>query len=496
MHVIDGKDIHTDARIEADALVIGSGAGGATAAKLLAEAGLDVVVIEEGAHRRSEDFHGSIPHLMHELYRDGGLTPIYGKPNIAFAEGCCLGGSTTINGALCWRTPPHILRQWREQGLPAMGDDDLDHIFAAIENDLSISVQDTISGNSISRRLEAGSEELGWAWEPVPRAQRDCRNSNRCPTGCPTGAKQSMLVTYLPQAAQQGARLYTNARAHALQRDGDRVSHVIAKVGPAGERTLTIKARDVFMACGTVQTPWLLRRNKIGAHVGKTLGIHFNCKAVADFGEDISPAPGTMMTAQVKEFADQDFYLGGSNFDPTYLAVTLAQHGRDTVAAMVRHWNRCAVYLSQVKCSGLGRIVDSRMGRPLPLYTLTREDETAIRDSMLRLAELLFAAGASAIYLPLSGSGRLDSLAKAHALLDAGFDTARLDVLSVHAMSACRMGADGAAAACDGFGRLQGMRNVHLCDASILPGPTGVNPQVTIMALVYRNILHYLDNRG
>ena len=109
--IITEKQINSDVSTSADAVVVGSGAGGATAAYLLSEAGFEVVVLEEGGCYTSNVFNGGISEMIGILYRDAGLMPIFGKPIIAFAEGCCVGGSTVINDALCWRTPESVLNR-------------------------------------------------------------------------------------------------------------------------------------------------------------------------------------------------------------------------------------------------------------------------------------------------------------------------------------------------------------------------------------------------
>jgi choline dehydrogenase-like flavoprotein len=206
--IITEKQINSDVSTSADAVVVGSGAGGATAAYLLSEAGFEVVVLEEGGYYTSNGFNGGISEMMGMLYRDAGLMPIFGKPNIAFAEGCCVGGSTVINGALCWRTPESVLNRWSSHyGLPLLDKTYMDGIFSRIENDLSISVQNDNDANRTSQKLMDGCDQLDWKYELVPRAQINCQNVNRCPTGCPTDAKQSMLVTYLPKSVEKGTNI-------------------------------------------------------------------------------------------------------------------------------------------------------------------------------------------------------------------------------------------------------------------------------------------------
>jgi choline dehydrogenase-like flavoprotein len=495
--IVSGREIDCNKRLIADAVIVGSGAGGATAAHLLSRAGLEVVILEEGGYFTTKDFSGTLSSLMDMVYRDAGLTPLLGRPNIAFAEGCCVGGSTVINGALCWRTPHSVLREWSVTGLPLLEDDILSPIFDKIEQDLSISIQeDKHDSNMISKLLVRGCQQLNWHYESVPRAQIDCENRNRCPTGCPSGAKQSMLVTYLPDAVSHGTRVYANARVVKIIRQGRTVKGVVALVGN-GRRShrLTVRAQRIFLAGGTIQTPYLLLKNGFRHRIGRDLRVHFNLKAVAVFKEEINPHIGTMMTAQVKEFADEHIYIGGSNFDPVYLALTLAPHGTGVVQRLSKKWRHTGIYLAQVRCSGTGRVVNSRMGRPLPVYMLKAEDIRRIRRSLRNMVRVLLAAGAAEIYLPIGGSPVVRRLEDSEAFLSGSLPLTRTEILAVHAMGACPMGTDTRSSALDEFGRLHGTDNVFVSDASILPGATGVNPQVSIMAMVHRNILAILNDR-
>lgn len=497
--IIRGKDINSDTSISAGAVVVGSGAGGATAAYLLSEAGIDVVMVEEGGYYTSENFTGRVSDMMGMLYRDSGMTPIFGKPNIPFAEGCCVGGSTVINGGLCWRTPEEILNRWSySYKLPMLDEDYMSEIFVRIEKDLNISVQSNESANMASKKLEEGCRRLKWRYEPVSRAQVGCENSNRCPSGCPTGAKQSMLVTYIPKMLDNGSRLYSNARVEKILIRGSKAVGVEAVVRNGRRKSkLRVNAERVFLGCGSMQTPYLLKRNGFNRNIGKNLQIHLNIKVVALFDEDINPHIGTMMTSQVKEFEKENIFIGSSNFDPVYLALTLAPHANKVIERLCNNWKKVAIYLAQIKCSGVGRIFTNRfVNRPLPIYNLTREDEARVGTALEKLAEVVFASGAKELYLPISKSPVIRSVRNIKDFLSGltGFKNA--DFLSVHAMSTCAMGADNSSSAVNPFGLLHGTKNVFISDASILPESTGVNPQLTIMALVHRNMIEILNSGG
>ena len=97
---------------DAQVLVIGSGAGGATTACVLAEAGLDVLVVEEGEWVEQGSVVPFSLEQMDRQYRAGGVTVALGRPSIAYTEGRCAGGGTEINSGLYRRPPGDLLTRW------------------------------------------------------------------------------------------------------------------------------------------------------------------------------------------------------------------------------------------------------------------------------------------------------------------------------------------------------------------------------------------------
>lgn len=470
-----------------DAIIVGSGAGGATTALRLAEAGWSVLMLEEGGRHSEPDFRDSISDQMGTLYRDAGMTPILGRPNIAFAEGCCVGGSTVINGALLWRTPANLLANWRAKQLPGLEEAVLNPIFDRLDRDLSIATQPDRTSNRASWKLTDAASALGWHHELAPRGQAGCRNTNRCPTGCPTGAKQSMLVSYIPRAEAAGAEVVSGIRVERLGIAAGKVTGVSVTTRCNGAQSLDIAARSVILCGGAVQTPFLLRRSGIRRNVG-SLALHLNIKVVAIFDEDLDPARGTIMAAQVKEFSDRHLYLGSSNFHPAYLAMTLAPQGAETVERVMQHWRNSAVFVAQIRASGRGSVGSSPSGgKAAARYQTTQQDVEQIHFGLERMAELLFMAGAKEIFLPYPGLPPLRDLEQARRAIRAGLEARRLDLLSVHVMASCPMSANRSSGATDPYGRVWDVNGLYLNDASVLPEATGVNPQMTIMAIAHRN---------
>src|SRR5215472_17668318 len=115
------SEVSADLRVECGVVIVGSGAGGATMAAELADAGADVVVVEEGGYHPTESFTAEAGRAARTLYRDGGVGIALGRPPVLFSEGRCVGGSTVVNGGMSWRTPPRVLERWAsEEGVTAI----------------------------------------------------------------------------------------------------------------------------------------------------------------------------------------------------------------------------------------------------------------------------------------------------------------------------------------------------------------------------------------
>ena len=177
----------------------------------------DVVLLEEGGYHPTDSFTSPIPERAQRLYRNGGVTPFAGKPIVGFGEGCCLGGSTVVNAGYYNRPPLKILEHWsRDFDLRGYSSEELEPYFQLLEKRLTVSTHEDKLTNLDSRALEAGCNKLGWRIEPSTRVLTGCRNRNECTAGCPTGAKRSMLLNYLPAAIQAGVRVFTDAKVVSL----------------------------------------------------------------------------------------------------------------------------------------------------------------------------------------------------------------------------------------------------------------------------------------
>ena len=464
--------------------VIGSGPGGSITAALLAEAGKDVVLIEEGPFLPLESCAPFSVEEMEQKYRSGGLTVAVGKTKIAYVEGRCVGGGSEINSGLYHRTPPAMLEQWqREFRVDELSTADLLPHFEACERDLSVSC---LPGQApaASLKLHEGAKLLGWKSIEVPRW---FRYDATTPGEQPHGTRQTMTRTFIPRFLAAGGRLLPNTRVQSLKGDGHTWKLSIRHPAAVAQRII---ADVVFCCAGAVQTPSLLRRSGIGRHIGNSLRLHPTVKLVGRFPETINSESMGVPVHQVKEFSPR-LSLGCSISSPPYLAMGLLDHPT-AVKNLLNDWKHRATYYAMITGEGFGTVRSvPGMRDPLVQYRLTPTDLINLGDGLYKLAESMFAAGATDIFPGLPGRLVLrspDDLRK----LPESFPAGASGLMTIHLFSSCPMGEDRTKCAADSYGRVHGEPGLFIADASLLCGAPGVNPQGTIMALARRNVLRFL----
>ncbi|HEU4732330.1 MAG TPA: GMC family oxidoreductase [Kofleriaceae bacterium] len=487
-------DIHGDTVLDADVVVIGSGAGGATIAAELAEAGFDVVVLEEGSYYQTRDFTADTTAMVRQLYRDGGATMALGNPPILYQEGSAVGGSTVINGGMSWRTPDKVLARWeRELGLAGIARE-LEPCFERVERRIHVARMDPDVIGIDNQLLKKGADAKGWKVIDNLRNQAHCVGSNRCAFGCPTGAKQSALVSYIPRALHYGARVYADVHVDHITRHGKRATGVIGTVAGSGHR-VTVRARLVVAACGAIHTPALLMRSGFrspSGQLGHNLTMHPNVKVVAIFDEDVTGWKGVHQAFQVREFQDQGLLFAAVNMPPSILAMSFPHRGA-ALGELMQSYDRMVLagMLCEDTTSGQVRVIN---GRPQAFYQLADADAANLKRGVVLLSELLFAAGAKRILMPFHHAAELHGPDEARRLLDRDLPARGWEVVTVHMMGTARMGADRTAAVTSPFGMVHDADRLMIADASLFPTPIGVNPMETIMALATRAAGHVIDN--
>jgi choline dehydrogenase-like flavoprotein len=424
-----------------------------------------------------------------------------GRPSVLYTEGRCVGGSTVVNGGMSWRTPDRVLWRWAEQeGLREFGLRDLDPYFSAIESRLSVGLQDPETIGRDSELFRAGAQSRGWAVVPNRRNQLHCAGTSNCSNGCPTGAKRSMLVTSVPRALALGARLFADCRVDRITRSGAGVTGVTGHfIRPGGRRGpgLTVRARAVVVAGGAIQTPALLARSGLrsaSGQLGRNLSVHPNAVVTAFFDQDVTGWQGVHQAFQVREFLDEGLLLTATNLTPPMLAAILPAYGRE-LGELMADYNRIVTAGPLVSDTGTGRVRHVPGLGPQVFYQLTDHDAARVARGVELTAEALFAAGARRVLLPFTGAPVVRDPAALRRVLARPVAKRSLQLFSIHLMGTARMSEDPRRGVTGSFGEFHGVPGLIVADASLFPGPVGINPMETVIALAMRNARRLVERR-
>jgi choline dehydrogenase-like flavoprotein len=468
---------------ECDVAIVGSGAGGAVAAATLAEAGLDVLVLEAGERYDRDSYPTDRLEAITELYRDAGLTIAEGRPPIPVPVARTLGGTTVINSGTCFRAPEPVLESWRrDHGVSWARDLDAD--YAEAEEFLRVTQLDPERMGRNGQLAMEGAAALGASGAPIHRNAGDCVQCSSCPYGCAIDAKRGMHVSYLPRAVAAGARVRAGVEARRVLVESDRAVGLACATRNAGGRTrpYAVRARRaVIVAGGALGTPELLLRSGLGGpQVGRNFHIHPACWVGARYEEEVRGWEGVMQSFYVDQWEPQGVLLEATftplAFGGAWLMGTGAEHQRSLLE--FGHVGSIGVHLSD---RSQGRVGLGNDGAIRASYRLTREDADRIAFGIARAAEVHFAAGASEVYpnIPRFGVLKPGSLADFEA---ARVKPSELRLEAFHPMATARISADPRQGVCAPDGSVRGTRGLYVADASLFPTSVGVNPMMTIIA--------------
>ncbi|MBO9518179.1 MAG: GMC family oxidoreductase [Porphyrobacter sp.] len=467
-------------------LVIGSGPGGCVSGTMLAEAGHDVLIVEEGEHLSLDAAAHFSRDEMLRKYRNGGVSVALGRQKLAWVEGRCVGGGSEVNRGLYRRTPEYVFESWRKDfGVDRIDSDSMKPHFAACE---AIARVEYIPGtpSEMSQRLQRGAQALGWQSSEAPRL------FSYDPDG-KGGRRQTMSETFVRRFLENGGRLMARTRIDRLRRtSGAWVATGTARDQTGRSQTIEIRAERVFVACGAVQTPALLRRSGIRHNVGNSLRFHPMVKVVAEFDRDVNSAGDLDPIHQIKEF-EPSFGMGCSISKPPMLGVALSD--RDGAWDRVRdRARRMGIYY--VQSTGGTATVRNLPGFADPLVRIgfSDSDLQVIGTGLRKLCEALRAADAVRVMPCVAGYPDVTSR-RGVDLLPANLNASDGSVTSVHVFSSCPMGENERRTAANSFGKVHGTDGLYIADASLLCTPTVVNPQGTVMGVAHRNVLDAIERR-
>jgi choline dehydrogenase-like flavoprotein len=474
---------------ECDVVIVGSGAGGAAAAAVLAEAGLEVVVLEAGGYFTRDSYPREPIEAVTALYRDAGLTVAEGHPPIPVPVARAIGGTTVINSGTCFRAPEPVLDRWAgEFGVGWANDLDAD--YAEAEAFLRVTPLDPERMGRNGQLAMEGARALGASGGPISRNAGDCVQCSSCPFGCAIDAKRGMHVSYLPRAVAAGARVRQRVEVQRILVEGGRAVGVECLAAAGGERNgrrrrYTARAgRAVMVAGGALGTPELLLRSGLGgAEVGRNLHLHPACWIGAHYEEEVRGWEGVMQSYYVDEWEREGILLEATFTPLPFGGAWLLGTGRKHQEAMLGFGKigSIGVHLSD---RSSGRVGVAGDGSLRASYRLTEDDARRLVFGIARAAEIHFAAGATEVYPNIGRIGvlKFDKLAELEAT---AIRPAELRLEAFHPMGTARIATDDAGV-CRPDGAVNGVDRLYVTDASLFPTSLGVNPMMTIIAFAKR----------
>jgi long-chain-alcohol oxidase len=488
-------DIDSDVELSCDVVIVGSGAGGGTAAGVLAAAGLDVVVVEAGGYFSEEDFDGAELPGYARLYLNGGGVASEDQ-SIGLLAGSCLGGGTVVNYTWCFRPPDFVRADWQERfGLSDWAGPEFDASLDAVWERIGISSESS-TPSARDHAMRAGLEKLGWDSQVM---QRNCKGCDEevcrlCHYGCQIGAKQSTLKTWLQDAFDNGARIVVNTPVSRLLLEGDGARGVEGTTLD-GHRVV-VRARAVALAAGAIHTPAIMLRSGMGGQVGQNLMVHPVLITWGTFDEEVAPWAGTLGAT----FSDELLDMGegyGIKFEqaatpPSILAIFAPWRGSRESAELMQSLRYTAGYGGLQRARDGGEVVVGSDGLPSPRWEMSEFDREVMRRGLNGAAQLLEAGGARRIYSSHAGwvSYEPGRDGGRESLLDAadrcGWGPAQVTLGSFHLMGTARMGTSRDNSVCDPSGETWDVRGLYVVDGAVLPTGLGVNPMVTIEAAAHK----------
>ncbi len=470
--------------VECDVVVIGTGAGGAVVGRELAERGYAVAFVEEGEHYRRDAFDGSLVRAHERFYRGAASV---GNVVMPIFIGRLVGGSTAINGGTCFRTPPWVLDRWCEElGTDELSRERMEPHFARVETvlDVTPAVQPEIG--PIANVVARGCDALGWRHFAIRRNARGCTGLGFCDLGCGTDARRSTNLSYIPPALEAGAQLFTGVRARRVLVENGRATG-IEGVSARG-RWLRVRGRAVVLAGGSIPTPLLLLQQGLAnasGQVGRNLTLHPSTNVAGLFDEQIDPASHIPQGYGCDQFLREGQLIAVAQPTTNVAAQIFQLTGRRLMDVLDQLPHIASLGLCARDATANGRVWRAVGGRPVITYSIGREDRDRLHSGMVRMFEILAAAGAKRLYAsrPSTPIVELDELERFRRTPPAPSD---LVLASYHPLGTCKMGRDPKTSVVGLDHQAHDVRALYIVDGSTVPGAPGVNPQLTIMAMATR----------
>ncbi len=489
--ITPARSLESVTELECDVLVVGTGAGGAVAAYELARRGLAVVMVEEGDYYHRQDFSGEIRHLIAKLYRPAIQTLAWGVTLIPIPVGRSVGGSTTINSGTCMRTPEAVLQDWQGQGLKDFTQEAMLPYFQAVEEILQVQPASVRFVGEIFSIIARGAQVLGMrAPALLSRNAEGCDGQGLCLFGCPSGAKQSTDVSFVPRALASGAFLYTGLTVDSLLFHENCVAGAMAQGrNVQGTVRLKVRARATIISAGALITPTLLYSQGIRhPWLGKNLSLHPAGVVAAYFPEvNFNHAATIPQGLSLRDLEHEGLVFEGGT-PPLWLHGMIGPWRAEGAAANIARYQQTAYFGVMLKDSSRG-VVRAGLERDWPAitYRMNEDDFVRFKRGIDVLVRLFLAAGATRVCIPgLIQHAVIENVDDLENFWRTNPSQRRFLMSAYHPLGTARIAASPQYGVCNPEHQVWGVPGLYVMDGSSVPSSLGANPQVTIMAMAMR----------
>jgi choline dehydrogenase-like flavoprotein len=493
--IVRGEDLDEE-EISCDVVVVGTGAGGAVVGRHLADRGHAVVFLEEGEHVRRHEFPGNFQGTVEQLYKN---VVSLGNQSMMISQGRLVGGSTAVNTGTSFRPPRWVMDRWCEEfGSADFSADALDPYYARVENILQVEPADVRYAGPTYDIFRRGATALGWHSDTIKRNAPGCRGEGMCDNGCPTDARRSTLIAYLPGALERGNMVFSGVRAERVLTSGGRAIGIegvaLDRSGKpvrgknGADKRIVVKAPTVILSGGAMATPQFLLKQRLGnssGELGRNLTLHPSGPTVGLMDEVVDGHKYIPQTAYSHEFLKDGMMLLSAQADANMMPPVVPIFGRRLMQIFKQHRHlMCAGFL--LSDTARGRIRLGPGGRTVLTYNLTKTDVERMRQGQLRVTELLLAAGAREVYPGIMPGMTIFDKSGVERLARRKLSAADFVLTSYHPLGTARMSPSAAHGVVDLDNAVHDVPGLFVVDSSTVSGPLGVNPQLTVMALATR----------
>lgn len=482
--IVDAAALDDDV-VECDVVVVGTGAGGAVLGSELARRGHAVVFVEAGPWRERADFGGPALEAYSSLYAKTSLA--LGDPPIPIFSGRLVGGSTAINTGTCFRPPSWAHDRWATQaGDDALSLEALAPDYDAVERTLEVVPCTPGLAGPIAGVIGRGCDALGLPHGPTRRNAPDCDAGGFCDFGCVRGARRSVDVSYLPGALARGAMVITSADVERVLVEGERAVGVEARARTG--RRVVVRAGAVVMAAGALRTPLVLARSSLGRlpALGRHLRLQPSAGIAGVMGEPIDGYSHVAQGWASDALVDAGVLIVAAQHDASLAAVVHGLTGARLGLALDEAPRTASLGVLAADLESEGSIAGAPGGHVVARYRLEAGDRRRLEAGLTAAARVLSAAGASRLVPFVDGAPFFDGARGRRALLDGGLRGRKMRLVSFHPMGTARMARSAKHGVVDSEHHVFGTAGLYVADASAIPGPLGVNPQLAIMAMACR----------